>query len=247
LAPFDHKNEYGEIVLTDYNVKTDEFSHCLLIQDKTKDVKTFFYVFPSVNEYSNHNLTNFFCITHSDKDNSLSYKYVEEILEGKIYRRFSKVTIKEFNFSNKIIKSEVHSSNNYLATLLVSNEMIIINLENYDVCGVIEFAEKVKYFNIDKTGLYMCVYKDLDIQNDLCLYEFGTGKKSYTLENIGNISNFCLSEHGLFGFYENGSFYCSNLTLDIKENLERISDELRNDNFFWKHFPIHFNEKSRLN
>lgn len=252
--------ENGSITMTEFNENIDDFSFCLTIQEcflSFKEIQhkafslkssffSFFYILKSSITKLPNGGTVFKAIVYGPCSNTVQIKVVEEQFESKLIKRYNSIQIKEFNFDNEIIQCLIHVSDLYLIVSLLSNTIMIINLESFVVCGVIEFNNPIKNICMDNTGLYMCLYQYNTKENTyfISIYEFGTGLKTKSLDNVGELSTIKLSNYKIIGFYNTGGLFSIDLNEEIKENIFRIEEELKVDPSFWCHFPVQFKEKS---
>jgi hypothetical protein len=172
---------------------------------------------------------------------------------------FNKEIISTMKIMNNIIDIVVHASENY-SICLTENKYIVINqLNNGEVTGIIDLNKNIKNcynFTLDFSGLYLALICDVNDNNNfddeisnkktLIIFELGTGNICNLISNCFSISKVKFDHFGknLFIGSNKGDFSVWKLPENIEFAIQNVNNEIKINKNFWEFYEIKYAENT---
>ena len=182
------------------------------------------------------------CIIFSKNTKNLEYSklFYDENKNGILNKK--NIILNEFD--NTILDIKVHTSENYLIALNDKHKIIINELNNGETTAVIDLngqVSEIYNLEIDRSGLYIAVlcsliYKNYnDKNNDLIIFEIGTGNIISYIKCIGAIYKAIFDYYGKFiilGSYK-GELSLWKLPYEMSNVIINVLSEIEKNKDFW--------------
>ena len=174
---------------------------------------------------------------------------------------FNKEIISTLKIMSNIIDIVVHTSENY-SICLTENKCIVINqLNNGEVTGIIDLNKRIKNcynFTLDFSGLYLALICDVNNNNNnfdddeinnkntLIIFELGTGNICNLITNCFSISKVKFDHFGknLFIGSNKGDFSVWKIPENIEFAIQNVNNEIKINKNFWEFYEIKYAENN---
>ena len=174
---------------------------------------------------------------------------------------FNKEIISTLKIMSNIIDIVVHTSENY-SICLTENKCIVINqLNNGEVTGIIDLNKRIKNcynFSLDFSGLYLALICDINNnninfdddeinnKNTLIIFEIGTGNICNLITNCFSISKVKFDHFGknLFIGSNKGDFSVWKIPENIEFAIQNVNNEIKINKNFWEFYEIKYAENN---
>ena len=234
-----HKNFEFCLKLSENYLTQEEIDICIL----NYHMITFSYFFNSQKHRD--------CILFSKDHQNLEYSklFYDKSKRGRLNKQ--KITLN--TFESIILDVKVHISENYLIALNNKHQIIINEINIGETTAVIDlngYVKEVYNFEMDRSGLYLGVicklnnykYNNNDINNDLILFEIGTGNIVSYIKCIGCVYKIIFDYYGKYIIMagHKGELSLWKLSMDMSNIIVNVLYEMEKKKDFWEQFEIKY-------
>lgn len=157
-------------------------------------------------------------------------------------KSLDRIHTKKFYLKEKCIDLDFHISGNYLLLACETCSVLLLQIENNEIAGVIRLKSIPRCLDIDPSGLYLCCgVEDSDL-GKVEIYEIGTGNKVSELTGFRKISiggvKFSTDGSQLIVGTRVGTLYVWKCPLTISKHISKFLNKIKNDRDAWEMYKI---------
>ena len=157
-------------------------------------------------------------------------------------KSLDRIHTKKFYLKEKCIDLDFHISGNYLLLACKSCSVLLLQIENNEIAGVIRLKHPPRCLDIDPSGLYLCCgVEDSDL-GKVEIYEIGTGNKVSEISGFRKISaggvKFSTDGSQLIVSTIFGTLYIWKCPLNISKHISKFLCKIKNERDAWEAYKI---------
>ena len=201
---------------------------------------------------------NYFFAREKHKDCILFLKSTKKVEYSKLFYEKGKLNRKKIilnEFENEILDIKIHTSENYLIVLNNKNQILINEINLGETTAVIDLRNqinKIYNFNIDHSGLYICIICSNNYStyyNDLIFIEIGTGLIVSYIKCIGKVFKICFdyySKYVITGSHD-GILSLWKIPKKMRNIIINVLSEIEKNENYWEKYEIKYYNDNKNN